>query len=289
LHEVSARRRGRFVAMNCAAIPETLFESELFGHERGAFTGATMRRAGRVELASGGTLFLDEIGEMPLLSQAKLLRVLQEREFERVGGGETIKADVRIVAATSVDLEEAVRRKRFREDLLYRLNVVPIHLPPLRGRREDIPLLAAHFIEVYAQQMGKHGITLSRGALQKLEAFDWPGNVRQLANTMERAVLLTRSGGCIPASELGILNGASLAPPSWESTAASTDASAASSMSVVGLKDAVERLEREMILGALRESGGNQTQAAKQLGITRQGLAQKMAKYGMRADDDSTR
>ena len=191
IHYNSPRRAHPFVKVNCAAIPETLMESELFGYERGAFTGATKRKPGKFEVASGGTLLLDEIGDIPLATQAKLLRVLQEGEFERVGGEETIKVDVRIVAATNQNLPQAIKEKRFREDLFYRLNVVSIDLPPLRERKEDVPLLAQYFLKKYrAASRRVEGI--SKGALDQLMSYRWPGNVRELENTMERTIILAK-------------------------------------------------------------------------------------------------
>jgi formate hydrogenlyase transcriptional activator len=191
IHERSWRRKESFVTLNCAAIPGSLFESELFGHERGAFTGANMQRAGRLELANRGTLFLDEVGDMPLELQPKLLRTLQERTYERLGSARTRGVDVRLVAATNCDLEEMVEEKRFREDLYYRLNVFPIRIPPLRERREDIPLLVKHFSQKYACRMNKQIDTIPDATMQKLQRWDWPGNVRELENLIERSVILS--------------------------------------------------------------------------------------------------
>src|SRR5215468_2423505 len=191
IHERSQRQKQAFVTLNCAAIPGSLFESELFGHERGAFTGASVQRAGRLELADRGTLFLDEVGDMPLELQPKLLRTLQEHTYERLGSSRTKNVDVRLVAATNCDLEQLMEEKQFRSDLYYRLNVFPIRLPPLRERREDIPLLVQHFTQKYARQMGKQIDTIPESTIQKLQRWSWPGNVRELENLIERSVILT--------------------------------------------------------------------------------------------------
>jgi formate hydrogenlyase transcriptional activator len=193
IHERSQRKKQAFVTLNCAAIPGSLFENELFGHERGAFTGANMQRAGRVELADRGTLFLDEVGDMPLEVQPKLLRTLQERTFERLGSERTKNVDVRLVAATNCDLEQLIEEKQFRSDLYYRLNVFPIRIPPLRERREDIPLLVEHFTQKYARRMNKHIDTIPESTIQKLQRWFWPGNVRELENLIERSVILTQT------------------------------------------------------------------------------------------------
>ncbi|HCP48026.1 MAG TPA: DNA-binding response regulator [Deltaproteobacteria bacterium] len=193
IHELSGRSDGPLIRVNCAAIPETLFESELFGYEKGAFTGAADRKPGRFELADGGTLFLDEVAEMSMASQVKLLRVLQEGQFERVGGTTTLSVDIRLIAATNRDLERAVAQRSFREDLFYRLNVIPIQLPPLRERADDVPLLAAHFVKIYREKNHKAVKGISDAALAALTAYRWPGNIRELENTMERAVVLCRT------------------------------------------------------------------------------------------------
>src|SRR5438270_10830096 len=192
IHERSARRNGPFVAVNCAALPETLLESELFGYERGAFTGAAGRKEGRFELADGGTLFLDEVADLSAITQPKILRVIQEGEFDRLGGTRSIKVDVRLVAASNQDLAQLVKERRFREDLFYRLNVITVHVPPLRERREDIPMLAQHFLRVYAAKNNRRLDGLSDDALKRLEAWAWPGNVRELENVIERGVVLAR-------------------------------------------------------------------------------------------------
>jgi formate hydrogenlyase transcriptional activator len=194
IHDLSQRKDKLLVKVNCAALPAGVIESELFGHEKGAFTGALMRKVGRFELANRGTLFLDEVGDLPLELQAKLLRVLQDGEFERVGGTQTLKVNVRLIAATNRDLERAVREERFRADLFYRLNVFPIVIPPLRRRRQDVPRLARHFAMLYASKMGKHVGTLGNDVLDRLAAYSWPGNVRELQNVIERAVILSPKG-----------------------------------------------------------------------------------------------
>jgi transcriptional regulator with GAF, ATPase, and Fis domain len=192
IHEMSPRKDRPMITVNCAALPANLIESELFGREKGAFTGASARQAGRFDIANGGTIFLDEIGEMPLELQAKLLRVLQDGEFERLGSPRTIKVDVRVIASTSRELKEEVRSKRFREDLYYRLNVFPVTLPPLRMRKEDIPLLAKHFIEKYSKKLGRTFDTVPKSALKILQGYDWPGNVRELEHVIERAVITSQ-------------------------------------------------------------------------------------------------
>jgi transcriptional regulator with GAF, ATPase, and Fis domain len=198
LHQLSARAKGPFVAINCAAIPEALLENELFGHEKGAFTGATGRKVGKAEMAHQGTLFLDEIGDLPLPLQGKILRLVQEKQFERVGGVQTLSVDVRVVAATNRDLQEAVARKQFREDLFFRLSVFPVEIPPLRRRRGDILVLAEAFLERYAREMGRRGLTLGESARHALLQHSWPGNVRELQNCLERAVILCDRAEILP-------------------------------------------------------------------------------------------
>jgi Nif-specific regulatory protein len=257
LHRFSARNQQPFVKLNCAALPESLLESELFGHERGAFTGAVKTRRGRFELADHGTLFLDEIGDISLATQIKLLRVLQERTFERVGGSRSLSVDVRIIAASNADLEEAVRTRRFREDLYYRLHVVPIVLPPLRERREDIPLLVGHFLQRFNAENRK-ALKLSSPAMDLLVGYDWPGNVRELENCIERMVVMARREVIAPEDvPLPISIYAPTPPPRvlFPEPTAST------------LPKAVADIERERLLEALRRSGGVQTRAATLLGI----------------------
>jgi len=284
LHYLSARRTGPFVAVSCAALPETLLESELFGHEKGAFTGALTRRIGRFEMANGGTLFLDEVGELTPAVQVKLLRVLQERSFERLGGTERITVDVRIIAATNRNLEQAMREGKFRQDLYYRLNVVPITLPPLRERKEDIPLLVQHFLAKFSRTNPHSNVLPPEGgpvpsgghfkmapaALAALMNYSWPGNVRELENVLERACLLcagrviTRQ--CLPAEILAAeergCNGFALEIPEE------------------GLD--LEELEKHLILKAMEKSGGNQTQAARLLHLSRYALLYRLEKYGLK-------
>ncbi len=304
LHENSSRHAGPFIKINCAAIPKTLMESELFGYEKGAFTGAVGAKPGRFELAHGGTLFLDEIGEIPVEMQVKLLRVLQESEFERVGGIKTIKVDVRLVTATNRDLMQEIAAGAFREDLYYRLNVVPIHLPPLRDRREDIPLLVEHFIAKFNDRLKKQISAIVPEAVARLVSYNWPGNIRELENLMERTMLFCE-GPLIRLSDLPSevtvgLAGLAVAPwPSPAAQAAAAAASAAGPASSPGmaadeaarlapssLKEAVraetERVERELIQKALDETGGNVTQAARKLKISRKSLQTKMKELGLR-------
>jgi two-component system response regulator AtoC len=271
VHDLGTRAKGPFVAINCAAIPETLIESELFGHERGAFTDASERRIGRFEQAKGGTLFLDEIGELPQGVQAKLLRALQERTIERVGGREPISVDARFVAATNRDLAREVTDGRFRNDLYYRIHVVSVALPPLRERREDVKLLAEEFLARAGAQVGRPGLKLSRSALGVLERYSWPGNVRELENAIEHAVALS-DGGVIDEQDLpeAIVAGGR--------TEALRDAVRAGQLD---LEEATSRFEQELLREALERSEWNQTRAAEQLGITRRVLKLKMDRYGL--------
>jgi two-component system, NtrC family, response regulator AtoC len=268
IHRQSLRREGPFVAVNCAAIPEGLLESELFGHERGAFTGAVRTKPGRFELARGGTLFLDEIGDMPLAMQAKILRALQEREVDRVGGVRPISVDVRVIAATHQDLERLVTEGRFRSDLFYRLQGVRLRLPALRERLADLPHLVNHFLRHAQQRLGRPNATVSTEALRLLWAYSWPGNVRELQHVLEGALLL--SDGIIMPEHL---------PPSIQRGAAS-DAPAEPTLETAGSLDAaLEESERRIILDALRKTGGIQARAAKLLGITEQSLWYRVKKY----------
>jgi transcriptional regulator with GAF, ATPase, and Fis domain len=264
LHHMSPRRAEPLVKLNCGAIAPTLIESELFGHEKGAFTGATQRRLGRFELARGGTLFLDEVGELPLEAQTKLLRVLQEHEIERVGGGRPIRVDVRIVAATNRDLETAVREERFRADLFYRLNVFPLVIPPLRDRREDIPLLASEILHSLASQHGGEVKQVDDDAMAYLGAYDWPGNVRELMNVLERATILA------PERVIGVVDLPELRARSEASTELSSEPSSES------LKQRVDAFERSLIADALRRADGNQSEAARLLHTSRATLQYKM-------------
>jgi DNA-binding NtrC family response regulator len=276
LHHRSPRAKRPFVAVNCAAISRELVESELFGHEKGAFTGADARRVGRFEAAEGGTIFLDEIGDMPLETQAKVLRVLQERSFERVGGTRPIEVDVRVVAATHRDLEKEVREGRFREDLYYRLRVVVIEIPPLRERPEDLPLLVARFLEQVAKRLGRERKPIGPAALARLARHPWPGNVRELRNVVEQAAVLA-SGPEISEEDLR-LDGAALPPgKSLPPEHAATFADAK--------RLAVEQFEREYLLRALRQCGGNISRAAESIGMVRQSLQQKIRELGLRDED----
>jgi len=262
IHERSQRRKQSFVTLNCAAIPSSLFESELFGHERGAFTGANMQRAGRIELADRGTLFLDEVGEMPLEVQPKLLRTLQEQTYERLGSARTKSVDMRLVAATNCNLEQMIEEKQFRSDLYYRLNVFPIRIPPLRERREDIPLLVDHFTQKYARRMNRQIDTIPESTLQKLQRWSWPGNVRELENLMERSVILTCNR--------------TLSVSLTDKMNSGIDASA-----VVSNFE-----EQQRILEVLRETSGRisgPNGAAFKLGIKRSTLLDRMKKFGIDA------
>ena len=274
VHEGSARKAGPLVKLHCAALPESLLESELFGHEKGAFTGAVQRKPGRVELAHGGTLFLDEIGELPPSVQVKLLRVLQERTFERLGGTQTQSVDVRFVAATHRPLEEMVQRGEFREDLFYRLNVVPVWLPPLRERPEDIAPLAGHFLTLHAKANGRPPFTLAPDALALLEAQPWPGNVRQLQNFVERLVVLS-DGPTLTAADL--TRELSRQPGFAQAPAPKSPAEPGSSS-----LDAQRReTERAALEDALRRAGNNRTLAARLLGVSRRTLYNKLEEHGL--------
>jgi DNA-binding NtrC family response regulator len=326
LHQNSSRRDGPFIKINCAAIPKTLMESELFGYEKGAFTGAVGQKPGRFELADGGTLFLDEIGEIPVEMQVKLLRVLQESEFERVGGIKTIKVDVRLVTATNRNLLNEVAAGNFREDLFYRLNVVPIHLPPLRDRRDDIPLLVEHFVAKFNERLKKQIARVEEDAMARLVAHPWPGNIRELENVLERTILfaegpsirardlppelalppttatattVTGTGTATAAAAAATTAAAATAAlvereaeapsaivahePSAPATAAASPSMPAAAGSLKELvKQETERLERELIQRALDETGGNVTQAARRLKISRKSLQNKMKEFGLR-------
>jgi DNA-binding NtrC family response regulator len=251
IHRKSNRASKPFVAINCAAIPETLLESELFGHEKGAFTGATAQKKGRLEMADGGVLFLDEIGELAPSIQVKLLRVLQEREFERLGGNRPIHVDIRLLAATNRDLQEEVKNGSFRQDLYFRLNVVHLNMPSLRERKEDIPLLAEFFVHKYCKRCGAHAKPISREALSILTNYDWPGNVRELENVIERALVLGISDEILPEDLPESLLEREPAPGSREAK----------------YHTAVKELKKKLILKALEDAHGNYTEAAKALGV----------------------
>jgi DNA-binding NtrC family response regulator len=285
LHYRSPRRARSLVKMNCAALSRDLVESELFGHERGAFTGAVARREGKFEAADGGTLFLDEVGDMPLETQAKLLRAIQEKEIERVGGNTALKVDVRLLAATNHDLEAAVQSGRFREDLYYRLRVVEIAIPPLRERTEDVPLLIARFLADAAARFQRPPKTLTDGALRACLGHDWKGNVRELKSTVEQALLLA-PGDVITAADLfpGAPNGN--APAHAPIDGGNETAGGAGSFRAAK-EHAVARFEREFLLQALRRHDGNITKAAEEIGMYRQNLQQKMRELGITGRDDA--
>ena len=268
IHHASPRVEGPFVALNCAALSETLLESELFGHERGAFTGADRQKPGRFELAAGGTLFLDEVAEMSPAVQAKVLRVLQEREFQRLGGTVSLRADVRLIAATNRDLDREMEAGRFRTDLYYRLDVFSVHLPPLRERGDDVLLLADHFVRTLGAQMGKGDLTLSRDARQALLGHTWPGNIRELQNAVEHALILSE-GALLTAAQLGIR-----AQP-----AASSRPGAAQAPGASALRDLTPDRERQVIMETLERTGGNKSNAAALLGISRFQLYNRLKRY----------
>ena len=269
IHHNSPRKSHRFVAINCGAIPETLLEAELFGHVRGAFTGAVSDRQGRFELANKGTLFLDEIGTMSLGLQTKLLRVLAERTFERVGGNQTIKVDVRVIAATNAPLRDMIREGAFREDLFYRLNVLPVTLPPLRDRREDIPLLVSHFLKKFAPEAPPQ---MSQGAMRALMSFEWPGNVRQLENAVERAVALSSGRGEIDVKDL---------LPDMETVAPASTPYVDLPDEGLDLNTYLSSLERDLIKRAIERTHGNRNKASELLHIKRTTLVEKMKRLGL--------
>ncbi len=268
IHRHSARRDKPFVVVNCAAIPEELIESELFGHERGAFTGATAQRRGKFELADGATIFLDEVGDMSLKTQAKVLRVLQEQTFERVGGSESLTVDVRVIAASNKDLLEEIRRGAFREDLYYRLSVIPFEVPPLRERQEDIPILARYFLQSFCREHGKPEQDLSPEAMQLLVDYHWPGNVRELRNVIERMVIMVAAKTIQPFDLLPSLRRGGARREVWPIPDGT-------------LREARSRFEREFILRRLEENQWNVTRTAERLGIERSNLHRKMRAYGI--------
>jgi two-component system, NtrC family, nitrogen regulation response regulator NtrX len=270
IHAMSRRRTATFVEVNCAAIPEELIESELFGHVRGAFTGAVADRRGKFEVADGGTLFLDEIGDMSVKTQAKVLRVLQEQTMEAVGGTARIKVDTRVVAATNKDLQTEIRAGRFREDLYFRLNVIPIFVPPLRERQEDIPLLADHFMADFAREYGRRAKAFERGSVTALQQYPWPGNVRELRNVIERLMIMV-PGETISAPDLGFLD---------QSAPSRSEAVAATAVGLT-LHEARDRFERDLILRTLAEQQGNMSRTAEVLGVERSNLYRKMKAFGL--------
>ncbi|HIM14886.1 MAG TPA: sigma-54-dependent Fis family transcriptional regulator [Acidobacteria bacterium] len=275
IHHNSSRAQERFVPLNCGAIPETLLETELFGHVKGAFTGAIANRPGRLEQADRGTLFLDEIGTMSANLQSKLLRVLQEREFERVGDAQSTKVDVRFIAATNSDLAEMIKLGRFREDLFYRLNVIPIHLPPLRDRREDVPLLVQRFINKLGQKQepARANIRISQEAMRRMMAFDWPGNIRQLENTIERILVLTPGQSQIDISDLPL--------ELQETNRVTTSSGVSLPESGIDLQNYLRNLERSLLGLALERTGGNQNKAAELLNIKRTTFIEKTKRLSL--------
>ena len=288
IHEASGRAGGPLVVIHCAALPDALLESELFGYEKGAFTGAVGRKAGRVELAHGGTLFLDEIGDVSPATQVKLLRLLQERTFERIGGAGSHQVDVRFIAATHRDLEAMVKRGEFREDLFYRLHVVPVWVPPLRGRRDDIAPLARHFCQRYALDNGKPRLALSEAALAQMRAQRWPGNVRQLQNLVERLVVLADRDVIDAADVERELTGASPFTTEIPEAVALTGVTPAprelaGSTTLLPLDEQLRAAERRAIEHALSVAGANRSKAARLLGVSRQTLYNKLKEHGIDA------
>ena len=301
IYHHSRRSDKPFLAINCAAIPENLLESELFGHEKGAFTGANVQRIGKFEQCNGGTIFLDEIGDMSLPTQTKILRVLQNGSFERVGGNQPVNVDVRVIAATNKPLEQAVASKQFREDLFYRLNVVRVQIPTLRERREDIRLLVNYFLRKFAQAQKQQPKSISQSALDALENFHWPGNVRELENVMQRAIVVAKGDAILEGDLPSEITRAANVQPSQTAgsptTAASTTAPAANLDEIPQIAKALFRwarqdpkrkiiasVERELIIAALAETGGNQVQASKLLGITRATLRKRVEKFGIKQE-----
>ena len=272
IHYNSNRKDAPFIKINCAALTETLLESELFGHEKGSFTGADKRREGKFRQAEGGSIFLDEVSEMSPAMQVKLLRVLQERELTRVGGSEVIAVNVRVIAASNKDLKREMEQGRFREDLFYRLNVVALNVPPLRDRKEDIPLLAQHFLQEFAAKNSKNVTSFTPQAMQKMVQYPWPGNVRELMNAIERAVVLSRNT-YLDEGELTLLMAGDRGATGRDQSGAGSQASSAS----VNLP--LEEVEKRSILEALKACGGNKSEAARRLGITRKTLRKKLEKY----------
>jgi two-component system response regulator PilR (NtrC family) len=273
IHFNSLRRDRPFVAVNCGALPEQLLESELYGHMRGSFTGASSNKKGLIEIAERGTIFLDEIGEMSPMMQVKLLRVLQERKFRRVGGLEELEANLRVITATNQDLVKLVAEGKFREDLFYRINVIQVQLPPLRERTEDVPLLAEHFLEKYRELMGKDISSISQEAMEYLEAYDWPGNIRELENAIERAVALEASSAILPESLAGQVRGH--VPKNGSQSAQLPTAG-------FDLEAHVENVERDYIAQALKQSGGKQSRAAELLGMSFRSFRYYVKKYNLR-------
>jgi two-component system nitrogen regulation response regulator GlnG len=294
IYHHSDRHNQPFLAVNCAAIPEQLLESELFGHEKGAFTGATVQRIGKFEQCNNGTIFLDEIGDMTPATQTKILRVLQSGTFERVGGNTPMKVNVRVIAATNKPLEAAVAARQFREDLFYRLNVVRIQMPPLRDRRDDIPLLVNYFLKKLAREQQRAPKSIAASVIKTLEKYHWPGNVRELENAIRRAHVLAKSDAILlsdlPPEISGATSGASVVPTSVtvsEGTAADA-ASLARQLFQIAKRDpklkVIPAVERELVIQALKETDNNQVHAAKLLGITRATLRKRIEKFGIQRE-----
>jgi two-component system nitrogen regulation response regulator GlnG len=298
IYHHSNRSQEPFLAVNCAAIPEQLLESELFGHERGAFTGAALQRIGKFEQCNGGTIFLDEIGDMTPATQTKILRVLQSGTFERVGGNLPIKVDVRVIAATNKPLEEAVAARQFREDLFYRLNVVRIHIPPLRERREDVRLLVNYFLKKFARDQQSPPRSVSPGVIKALEQYHWPGNVRELENVVRRALVVAKGDAILPGDLTPEIAGARsstaavgapvMVAPAADGTTVTDVVSLARRLFHWARKDPrlkiLPAVERELVMQALKETNGNQVQAAKLLGITRATLRKRIEKFGIQRE-----
>ena len=290
IHNVSPRRNGPFIKFNCAALPETLAESELFGHEKGSFTGADRRKLGRFELANGGSIFLDEIGKVSLAIQSKLLRVVEDKEFERVGGTQTIKSDVKIIAATNLDMERAIEDGTFREDLYYRLNIIPLVLPPLRDRKDDIPLLSEHFIRKICHDLGIETKRLEPGVLDLFLRYNWPGNVRELEATLHRAIVMsndetvTRHDFFGLFGDLGAMVAESGAPLPMPTSLLN---SMVAKMDITGdvYDEVISSVDRQLIERALETSGGRIREAARRLGLARNTLKAKIQKYNISVRD----
>ena len=288
IHNIGPRRNGPFIKFNCAALPETLAESELFGHEKGAFTGADRRKLGRFELANSGTIFLDEMGKMSLAMQAKLLRVVEDKEFERVGGTVTIKTDVKIIAATNLDLEKAIEDGTFREDLFYRLNIIPIVLPPLRERKDDVPMLAEHFIRKICKDLGIDNKRLEPGVLDLFMRYDWPGNVRELEATLHRAIVMS-NGDTVTKNEFYNLYNheqpgtALVAPAGTGSMPSSILNPLVGKMEITSdiYDEVMSAVDKQLILRALESSNGRIREAARRLGLARNTLKSKIQKYNI--------
>jgi transcriptional regulator with GAF, ATPase, and Fis domain len=281
VHAISPQRQAPFIHFNCAALPETLVESELFGHEKGAFTGAAGQKPGRFELANHGTIFLDEIGKVSLAVQSKLLRVVEEKEFERVGGTRTLKTEVRVIAATNLDLEEAIVRNEFREDLFYRLNIIPIVLPPLRQRREDVPYLVDHFRAKISRDLGRPLKEIDPAVLDLFAAYSWPGNVRELEAAIHRAFVLSERD-TLTAADFGWI-ALQIQGPQAAARRPSEMAGLTPTVSLApgGYEEALERYDRQLISAAIAQSKGKIRETARLLGIARNTLRSKMKKYGL--------